>query len=125
MTALPPSIAEIAEVIGRDRALYLIGQLPQRGGRSWRSYFYVPQRIKSPDHWMVELIGQRDADLMVAAFGGLILQVANGRAIYRRYRDEQIRQSIEEGVSAEHLAEIFDLSTYRVREIANGKPPEG
>ena len=38
---LPESVQEIAEVIGRDKALEFIGKLPVSGSRSWRVCVYT------------------------------------------------------------------------------------
>lgn len=116
---LPESVAEIAEVIGRDKALMLLGQLPQSGTRPWRRVLYVPKKLPI-DHPLVHLLGYNDAKKLAYAFAGMILQPSNCKGIYRAYRNRQIRRMSNEGVAVADIAEVVDLSTYRVREILNG-----
>ena len=113
---LPQSVEEIAEVIGREKALYLIGQLPQSGSRSWRVCLYVPKRLPV-DHDLVRILGWHDARKLAYAFSGMILQPSNCRSIYRAYRDREILRLADEGMSVAEIASVVELSSYRVREI--------
>ena len=119
---LPESIEEIAEVIGRDKAFMLIGQLSQAGKRSWRVCLYVPKKLPL-DHPLVYLLGYHDAKKLAWAFAGMNLQPSNGKGIYRAYRNREIRRMSYEGVEVADIAEAVDLSTYRVREILNNEGP--
>lgn len=123
---LPPSAQEIADVIGRDRALFLIGNLPAAGGRSWRRVLYVPKRM-GRDHPLVQLMGAEDAERLRRHFGGAILQPANCGYIARAFRDREVRRMAAEGVPVTSIAASVGLSDYRVREIlrsVEGNPPE-
>ena len=57
---LPQSVREIAEAIGREAALLLIGRLPvcyrDAGKKSPKVILYVPKRLP-PDHQLVEILG--------------------------------------------------------------------
>ncbi|WP_170326735.1 hypothetical protein [Ruegeria arenilitoris] len=110
-------MAEIAEVIGRDQALHLIGSLPQSGSRAWRVCFYVPKRLPAVDHQLVRILGWEDANKLVSAFAGMILQPSNCRFIVRAARNRRIREMAEEGCSVKEIAHGVDLSIDRVREI--------
>lgn len=123
---LPPSAQEIADVIGRDRALFLIGNLPAAGGRSWRRVLYVPKRMP-PDHPLVQLMGAEDAERLRRHFGGAILQPANCGYIARAWRDREVRRMAADGLPVPSIAASVGLSEYRVREILRdeaGKAPE-
>jgi len=119
---LPESVEEIAEVIGRDKALMLIGQLPQAGKRSWRVCLYVPKKLPI-DHPLVDLLGYQAAKKLAWAFAGMILQPSNCKGIYRAYRNREIWRMNDEGLAVSDIAEAVDLSTYRVREILNNEGP--
>lgn len=121
---LPESVAEIAEVIGRDQALHLIGSLPQSGSRAWRVCVYIPKRLPSVDHQLVRILGYHDAQKMVRAFSGMILQPSNCRFLARAARNRRIKEMAEEGLSINEIAHGVDLSAYRVREILAGDTPE-
>lgn len=121
---LPESVAEIAEVIGREQALHLIGSLPQSGSRAWRVCVYIPKRLPTVDHQLVRILGYRDAQKMVRAFSGMILQPSNCRFLARAARDRRIREMVAEGHSINEIADIVEISPYRVREILAGDPPE-
>ncbi|MFC0130740.1 hypothetical protein [Ralstonia solanacearum] len=126
---LPESVQDIADVIGRERALYLIGQLPRYvagvpGKQSSRPILYVPtlQRLKD-DHELVRILGRDDAVKLCRALGKEILQPANCAEIYQRYRDKQIacmvRDMVGEGLPNGHavgeVASLFGVSGRTVR----------
>lgn len=114
---LPDSVAEISEVIGWDQALHLIGSLPQSGSRAWRVCIYIPKCLPSVDHPLVRVLGWNDANKMVMAFSGMILQPSNCRFIVRAARNRRIREMRNEGHSVRDIAHGVDLSIDRVREI--------
>ncbi|WP_296652839.1 hypothetical protein [Paraburkholderia sp.] len=77
---LPKSVQEIADVIGAEKALYLVRNLPtcysgNPGKKAHRPMLYVPKRI-THDHLLVHLLGFEDAAKMVHHFGGECLQPA-------------------------------------------------
>lgn len=113
---LPESVAEIAEVLGREKALSFIGQLPRSGSRAWRVCVYIPKRLPV-DHMLVQMLGWHDASKMVAAFTGMILQPSNCRFLHRQHRNREIRRMDAEGMLITDIADVVELSTYRVREI--------
>lgn len=124
---LPSSAQEIADIIGRARALYLIGMLPTSGSRPWRRVLYVPKRMPQ-DHWLIQCLGHDDAERMRRHFGGAILQPANCGFVVRDFRNREIARMRADGKALDEIAEAVGLSTYRVREIlrypAEGNPPE-
>lgn len=121
---LPESVQEIADVIGREKALELIGKLPACGRRSWRVVLYVPKRLK-PDHKLVQLIGWPTADKLVRHFGGEILQPSNCRCVVRAQRNERIRDLAANDNNPQQIAEQVGLSERQVRNILVGeKAPE-
>lgn len=127
---LPNSVQEIADVIGRERALYLIGRLPRciagvPGKQSSRVILYVPTVQRLPaDHELVRILGYNDAVKLCRAFGGEILQPANCSEIYRRYRDAQISRMSSEGMTAVHIASIVGVHAQYVRALLRPKNPQ-
>lgn len=126
---LPNSVREIAEVIGRDATLRLIGKLPTcyagaDGKKSTRVIMYVPKRL-APDHQLVVILGWSSANKLVRHFGGEILYPANCRAIYSKYRDEAILKMLDAGARPSMVAELMGLSERHVRNLMRAeKPPE-
>jgi hypothetical protein len=125
---LPASVQEIADVIGRDAALYLIGQLPtcvagKDGKRSTRVILYVPHRL-TPNHRLVQILGWERASALVKGFGGEILQPANCNAIYKRFRDTEIKRMLRGGASNGHLASVFGMSREAIRLLRMQIPQE-
>lgn len=128
---LPASVQEIADVLGQERALYLIGQLPKTyppstrtaHGATERVILYVPKNVR-PDHALVRILGWNDANKIVAAFGGEILQPANCREIYRRFRDRAIAEMIGEGIPQNEIAELMGVSHRHVRNVGKEIPQE-
>lgn len=114
---LPASVQEIASVIGTERALYLIGQLPRcYTKKSCHVILYVPKHLK-PDHQLVRLLGWNDARRLVAEFGGEILQPANCAEIYRQFRDRSILQMLAGGSRPAAVAELMGVSDRHVRNL--------
>ncbi len=113
---LPESVQEIAEVIGREKALEFIGRLPTSGSRAWRVCVYIPKRLPA-DHKLVEMLGWHDAKRLVDAFSGMILQPSNCRFLHRQHRNREIVRMEAEGMPVADIADAVELSTYRVREI--------
>jgi len=126
MKKLPSSVQEIADVIGRERALYLVGRLPRaydRGHPSGQVILYVPKTLRH-DHPLVGVLGFDDAHKLVRAFGGEILQPASCKDIYREYRDRSIKSMLITGARAGHIADLFEVSERHVRNIAREIPQE-
>jgi hypothetical protein len=119
---LPTSAQEIADVIGRERALYLVGTLPSYtagaiGKKSKRISFSVPtlSRLRD-DHDLVRILGRADAEKMCRAFGGENLYPANLAEVYRRYRTKMMRLMVsEQGMSVSLVADMLDVSARTVR----------
>ncbi|WP_231753098.1 hypothetical protein, partial [Burkholderia sp. TSV86] len=116
---LPRSVQEIADVIGCERALYLIGQLPRCITRDRRYpnatashvVLYVPTAARLPlDHDLVRILGWSDAVKLCRVFGGEILQPASCAEIYRRYRDAEIIRMKSAGVRTQYIASVFGVS---------------
>jgi hypothetical protein len=117
-STLPGSIQEIADVIGRDEALAFIDQLPVSGGRTWRKCVYIPKTMPL-EHQLVGMLGWRNAQKMSRAFSGMILQPSNCRFLHRNHRNRQILRMKGEGMPVADIADLVELSIYRVREIIN------
>lgn len=116
---------EIAEVIGREAALLLIGQAPRwprkdRHGRrvpgEWVA-LYVPASLP-PDHFLVRTLGWKAARALADAFGGEILQPGCCRGIYYKFRNASIvRLHTEQEIPVRVLAEWFEVSERHVRNL--------
>jgi hypothetical protein len=134
---LPETVQEIADVIGVERALYLVGKLPRcyvngKSGGSWatgkrvqseRLVMYVPKVLK-PDSDLVRILGWADAYKLTREFGGLILYPANCAGIYRQFRNENIKRLASEGVPVRMLSEWFDMSERSIKDLIREIPQE-
>lgn len=123
---LPNSVQEIADVIGREAALYLIGQLPRCYPPSRKSQavvMYVPKRLTT-DHPLFRILGWTPAQKLVAEFGGEILYPANCNEIYRRFRDSEVRRlANENGMTAADLSEIMGVSARHIQNLMRATGP--
>ena len=121
---LPESVQEIADVIGRDGALRLVCQMPvsyrAQNKRSPKVILYVPKRLK-PGHRLVAILGTLKAQKLIEAFGGETLYPANCRFVFDRYRDDAVRQMVEEGERLPVVACMFDITERHVRNLCRKK----
>lgn len=121
---LPRTVQEIADVIGRERALYLIGQLPKLWVPSQQYHkviLYVPKRIKPSDQ-LVQILGWNDANKMVQHFGGEMLHPANCEYIYRRFIHRSIQTMHSDGMDTKEIAELLGVSERTVKRHCTDKP---
>lgn len=117
---LPATVQELADVIGTQRALFLIGQLPKCVSRkSTHVILYVPTLARlTPDHRLVQILGWHDAAKLCQAFGGEILQPANCAQLYRSFRDKSIYRLVtEQGLKLSEVAEMFNMTERHVRNV--------
>ncbi|KVX10606.1 hypothetical protein WL01_22485 [Burkholderia ubonensis] len=118
---LPNSVQVIADVIGRERALYLIGQLPTyvagaEGKKSSHIILNVPTLPRLHDaHRLVRILGRTDAEKLCRQFGGEILWPANCAEIYRRYRTKVAVQLVREGRTVVDVADLLGVHPRTVR----------
>lgn len=121
---LPRTVQEIADVIGSERALFLIGQLPKLWVPSQQYHkviLYVPKRIR-PNDPLVKILGWSDASKMVQHFGGEMLHPANCEYIYRHFIHRSIKRMHREGMDAKAIAELLDVSERTVKRHCTDKP---
>lgn len=122
-------VQEIAEVIGRQRALHLVGQLPRcyckSNGSERREYvvLYVPKQINT-QHNLVRILGWNDAAKLVRAFGGEILYPGNCNDIYRKFRDSSIIRLHAEGMPKSDVVSLMGVSERHVRNLILEKPQD-
>lgn len=109
-------ISEIISLIGREKAFYLLGQLKGTERRPWRLNLYVPKKVKE-NHFLVRTIGLPDALKMSEEFGGMNLQLSNGRYLVRRFRNKMIRHFVRRGSSVKDIADIMRVSKRTVSNI--------
>jgi hypothetical protein len=120
---LPGSAQEIADVIGREKTLFLIGKLERSPSRSWRVNLYIPKRMPL-NHWLIELLGFDDAEKLRREFGGMILQPSNCQHVHRDFRNREVCRMAAEGMHAHQIAPAVGLTPRQVRNILAERPPE-
>lgn len=128
---LPDSVQEIADVIGRDQALLLIGALPrcytgQPGKKSNQVVMYVPTLARlGLDHQLVRILGWQDATKLCKEFGGEIMKPANCAFIQREFLHKTILQMMSGGrMKAVEVAAIVGVHERTVRNLVRENPPE-
>lgn len=120
---LPPSVREIAEVIGRAAALKLVGQLPEivagvKGRKSRRTLLYVPKTI-TPDHRLYQILGPENAEKLARRFGGEMMHPANCRSVHQRTRDDAVRRMVADGANVSTISAIMRISQRQIKNILN------
>lgn len=128
---LPRSVQEIADVIGRERALYLIGQLPSFTVRDERRpaavrtkiILYVPKTLK-PTCDLVRIIGWNDASKLVKHFGGELLYPGTCAELHRRFMIATVIRMVSEGMNHKTIARNLDISERTVKRYCADMPPK-
>ena len=115
-------LRSIAEVIGRQNALYLVSQCPRyktekRAGQG-QLFLYVPtlKRLEM-NHFLVKTLGYLDAEKLSKEFGGELLVLAQCKQIILKTRDNGIRQMMKYGFGVQELANIFNVTERIVSRI--------
>lgn len=116
---LPENVRLIAEVIGRQRALFLAGRLLNWGathhyGRA--GCLYVPKRLP-PGHNLAKLLTEPEAQLLVQAFGGEILKIQPCATVQRRWRNSEAERMAAAGVPREEIVDALNISDRHLRNI--------
>lgn len=107
MSSLPPTLAEIADLIGSDKALAIARE---RGG----TRVYIPAHAID-DHWLVDIVGRDAADQLCAAFARQYLEIPLGpRSAIGKIRAD-VDRMIEEGHSERKIALATGYSIRGVR----------
>jgi hypothetical protein len=133
---LPRSLREIADVLGTQKTLFLVGQLPKcyagiitndgRTKKGYRPMLYVPTlaRLK-PDHFLVGVLGWNDAAKLSREFGGEILQPASCADLAKQWRDSNIRRlHVSCGVEIKCLSEWFSVSERTIKNVLSEIPQQ-
>jgi Mor family transcriptional regulator len=126
---LPAQLLEIAEAIGLPAAQRLVDEF---GGTTWPVAKGV-RRLGIIRHAaLVDVIGERAADIMAQRWANVALYIPKCDAALRRLRDleinRQFEQGVREGVSANtlvaNLAMEFKLSDRWIWDILKKTVPE-
>lgn len=119
---LPRQLLEIAEAIGLPAAQRLVDEL---GGTTWPVAKGVRRLGVIRHAALVEVIGERAANIMAERWANVPLYIPKCDAALRRLRDLEINrqyvQGVREGISANtlvaELARSYKLSDRRIWEI--------
>ncbi|KXZ66779.1 hypothetical protein AVENLUH5627_02473 [Acinetobacter venetianus] len=120
---LKGDLRSVAEVIGRQKALYLVSQSPKYKAEKrtgvGQLFLYVPQaaRLKM-DHNLVTMLGYDDAHKLCKVFGGELLVLSQCKHILIKSRNAGIKAMIEQGFKIDEVASFFNLSTRTIRTTA-------
>lgn len=120
---LPASVQEIADVIGTERALFLVENLPcyseKTGDRAEtkRPLLYVPKKIAA-GHKLETLLGRETALKLVDGFGGEMLKPASCRRWAKSVRlRRHVRRLLGEGLTTAEVARAMSVTARAVRKI--------
>lgn len=113
---LTGDIRTIAEIIGRDKALCLVGQYPRYKAKkrcgSGQLLLYIPKVSRlGLDHKLVNILGYVDAVKLSHVFGGELLTLSSCKHIILKNRNDGIKDMLEQGFSIGDVASFFDLTT--------------
>ena len=119
---LPDSAQIIADIIGREATLDLVGHLVYdhlvHKKRGKCRMLYIPKRRNklTDDYWLVKVVGLNNAIKLQEYFGGSLLYLAQCKETERGERDHKILNDYRSGLKVNELALKYNLS---VRSIYN------
>lgn len=107
----------IADVIGTERTLYLVGQVVPWAGKR-EADITIPKRPLRDSDRIVQILGRADAEKLRPSLGtGEAIRLTPGK-VYQGFRDKSIRRlHREQGIAATTLCEWFELTPRRMRAI--------
>jgi hypothetical protein len=111
---LPYQTRLVADVIGVERALYLVANWRRTNIANSKHYgericIYVPATLPV-DHELVRVMGWNDAQKLVQAFRGEILQLSTCADVFKAWRNDAIAHLHKTGVPSKKIAEHFKIS---------------
>ncbi len=118
---LPPSVQQIANVIGQDKALMLVRKLKERcSGKTLYVYVPKPERLHV-NHSLVVMLGYADALALSREFGGMHLYPSPCRYLQRAVRNRAILALRDTGRSVEEIAEELSLTRKWVASVIDAR----
>lgn len=118
---LPHSVQEIADVIGPDKALYLVAQLRRRcPGRTINIYVPKPEKIHD-DHALVKILGMDDALALARVFRGAHIYPASCVGMRRVLAHRDILKLRDSGMGMEEVARELSVSTKWVQTVTDAR----
>lgn len=114
---LTPPAQRIADAIGVERTMFLIGRVVPWGGKR-EADITIPKRPLRDSDRIVQILGRADAEKLQDRLGtGEAVRLTPGK-VYQAFRDESIRRLHRvEGIPAKMLAEWFEMTPRRLRTI--------
>ncbi len=129
---LPESVTAIADVIGVEATLHLIGASPKayRKDRRYNSatsskvILYIPKlsNLKA-DALLVRTVGWQNAVKLCKFFGGELLQPACCIGIHREFVAREVVRMRKSGMTAQHIAALLEITERHVRRIVQADIP--
>ena len=119
---LPETVEEIAEVIGREKAVRLVEGTRQRGARRWRRHLYIPSDMPE-DHRIVSLIGWDAAQALSFSHANSVLELPSCHSLRKAYLSDVVAKmagqgadqaeiASELGIERKTVASLLDLADY-------------
>ncbi|MGB9191630.1 MULTISPECIES: hypothetical protein [unclassified Acinetobacter] len=119
---LPQNVRAIADCIGKDKALALVGQLkrtPQTkadGRTRLRCWLYIP-KVPNPKSPLVQIIGWADACKLTQVFNGETISIESCRQMATDFLHRSVREQFNEGIDIETLAVLFGMNPRSILKI--------
>lgn len=113
---LPEVVQEIAEVVGREKAVRLVEGVLATGKRSWRRNLYVPSRMRS-DHRIAKLIGLDAARALSLSHANSNLQLPPCKALRSAYLTLLAQKMGDDGATISEIAQELGVDQKTVTSL--------
>ncbi|MDD2721629.1 MAG: Mor transcription activator family protein [Gallionella sp.] len=111
---LPPLAQELVALIGFSATLRLVEKRPGIPA-------FIP-KVLTPDHWLLDTLGQQQAEALVKHYGGETITVPNCKLAMVKIRQRRIVQTRADGFSQTEAALLHGVTPRWVRELESRDP---
>lgn len=117
---LPEGVRNLADVIGREKALLLAGSYLQWSRRDRTQgkagCLYVPRALPA-EHRLRELLGNEAAEALARELGGELIHVSACRAVTQRWHTREAARLTGSGLLQVEVAAILGITDRTVRNL--------
>ncbi|KAE9627950.1 hypothetical protein [Parasedimentitalea maritima] len=116
---LPETVAEIAEVIGRENAVRLVEGTRATGSRKWRRHLYVPGEMHE-EHRITKMVGLEAAVRLSHSHTNCIIELPSCFALRKAYMADHALRLSDAGATLSEIASEMGVEQKTAKSLLAG-----